>query len=309
MEMFRKEEVDRLLAMYPRDIAYPSGLHYGASRYCTGEPYRIGRYTDEFGAVWEVLEDGVAGEVKDPILKTPGDLDQYRLPWELLDEAVYADQTSAYKATDKYVLGGTFVRPFERMQFLLGTEELFVQIATEDPMFLRLRDMLHEFNLKNVQLVASLAVDGVQFMDDWGSQRALLISPDAWRKYYKPMYKEYCEIIHSKGKHVFFHSDGYTEAIIGDLIEIGVDALNTQLFCMDIEKLAETHGGKIAFWGEMDRQYILPFGTPEEVRQSVRRLGNALLKEKRTGLIAQFSWETVTPFENAAAAFEEFSRL
>jgi len=309
MEMLRQDELDRLLKMYPKDIVPPSELHYGISRYCKGIPCLIGRYTDEFGAEWDVMEDGIVGEVKEPILRTQNDLDRYRLPWELLDEATYANQTSAYKATDKYVLGGTFVRPFERMQFLMGSEEFFVQIATGDSMFLRLREMLHEFNLKNIHLVASLAVDGVNFMDDWGSQRALLISPEMWRKYFKPMYKEYCDIIHAKGKHVFFHSDGYTEAIIGDLIEIGVDALNTQLFCMDIEDIGERYAGKIAFWGELDRQHDLPFGTPEEVRRSVRRLGNALLKRKRTGLIAQFSWETITPYENAEAAFEEFLRL
>jgi len=309
MNFHRQDELDRIANMYPMDIVGMNEFHYGKSRYLKGEMYRLGRYTDEFGAEWKVTEDGVAGEVKNPIIKTAQDLDNYRIPWEILDEAVFAGQNNAYKESDKYILGQTFVRPFERMQFLMGTEELFIQIATEDTMFMRLREMLHEFELKNMELIASQANDGVAFMDDWGSQVSLLISPAAWRKYFKPMYKEYCDIAHSKGKNVFFHSDGYTEAIIGDLIEIGVNALNTQLFCMDIEALGEKYAGKIAFWGELDRQRILPFGSTDDVRQSVRRLTNALIKKKQSGLIAQLSWETVTPFENVEAAYDEFSKV
>ena len=309
INIHRADEYERLLAMYPMDTTGPTGIHYGKSSYTKGEAFRKGQYTDEFGSEWVVLEDGVAGEVKNPLIKTSKDLDNYKLPWEMLDEAVCENQKAAYKDTDLFVLAGTNVRPFERMQFLRGTEQLFIDIAMEDPIFLRMKEMLHEFYLRELRLIASQSVDAVGFMDDWGTQQALLISPEAWRKHFKPMYKEYCDIIHSAGKYVFFHSDGHTEVIYSDLIEIGVDAYNSQLFCMDIESLGEKYAGKITFWGELCRQYILPFGTEEEVRASVRRLGKALFRPERTGLIAQFSWETVTPFENAAAAYDEFGKL
>ena len=309
--LFRKGEWDRMLRQYPVDLTSAGGFRYGASPYAKGEAYRKGGYTDEFGAVWEVLEEGVTGEVKDPIIKSMGDLDRYNLPWEMLDNAVIDGKASleAYKATDLFVTAGTFIRPFERLQFLRGSEQLFYDIADGDPIFLKLMDMLHEFSLRELKMAVTLAADGVRFMDDWGSQRSLLISPEAWRKYFKPQYKEYCDIIHKAGKYVFFHSDGYTESIIGDLIEIGVDALNTQLFCMNIEELGQKYAGKITFWGELDRQRILPFGSEEEVRASVRRVGNAFLSKQRSGLIAQMSWETKTPYENVAAAFDEFNKL
>jgi len=88
-----------------------------------------------------------------------------------------------------------------------------------------------------------------------------------------------------------------------------VDAFNSQLFCMDIEKLGEKYAGKITFWGELDRQGILPFGTEDEVRASVRRLGKAFFRPERTGLIAQLSWETATPMSNVVAAYDEFDKL
>jgi len=307
--MFRQNEMDRFLEMFPRDFTGPAGIHYGQSRYFGGTPYRKGAYTDEFGCEWEVMEDGIAGEVKNPVIKTRADLDNYKIPWEILDGMTWENQAQAYKETDLFVLCGSHVRPFERMQFLRGTEQLFIDIATEDPIFLRMKEMLHEFYVRELKLLAPLALDAITFMDDWGTQISLLISPESWRKHFKPMYKEYCDIIHGAGKFVFFHSDGHTEAIYDDIVEIGVDAYNSQLFCMDIEKLAEKYKGKITFWGELDRQNILPFGTEEEVRASVRRVKKAMLTPKRTGFIAQLSWETVTPLSNVIAAYDEFDKI
>ena len=303
------KELQQFKEQFPLDLTHPGGIHYGKSHYTKGEQFRIGGYTDEFGTSWQVLQDGITGEVKHPLIETADDLEHYKLPWEMLDNMDVSRQTDAYKETDKFVIAGTLVRPFERMQFLRGTENLYVDIALEDPLFLKLRERLHEFNLREIRLIAAQAVDAVSFMDDWGSQKSLLISPQLWRKYFKPMYKEYCDIIHAAGKFVFFHSDGHTEAIYDDLIEIGIDAYNSQLFCMNIEKLGEKYKGKITFWGELDRQRILPFGTELEVRESVRKLGRLLISPKRTGFIAQCSWETLTPLTNVVAGYDEFNRL
>ena len=224
--LFRKDELDRFLTMFPLDITFDSGVNYGKSRYSKGEQGYKGEYTDGFGCTREMLEDGVAGEVKNPIIKTAADLDNYLLPWELLDEAVCEGQLERYKQTKEFVIGGSQVSPFERMQFMRGTEQLFLDIATEDPIFFRLRDMLHEFFLRDLRFMGAQALDAVLMVDDWGAQNALLISPQTWRKLFKPMYKEYCDIIHKAGKYVFFHCDGHIEAILGDLAEIGVDAIN-----------------------------------------------------------------------------------
>ena len=303
--MFRNDELERFRSLYPLDFA-GTAISFGKSHYAKGESCRKGSYTDDFGSIWEVLEDGIAGEVKEPVIKTMADLDNYRLPWEIVNDMDTSGQAAAYRESDGFVLASTHANPFERMQFLRGTEQLMCDIALEDPVFLKLKDMLHEFNVKEMKAIAKTAVDGIAFSDDWGSQNALLISPSMWRKHFKPLYKEYCDIIHSNGKYALFHSDGYTEAIIPDLIEIGVNALNTQLFCMDIEKIASQYAGKMTFWGELDRQWILPFGTEEEVRESVRRLKRNFCGQKLTGFIAELSWETLTPYQNVVAAYDEF---
>jgi hypothetical protein len=156
-----------------------------------------------------------------------------------------------------------------------------------------------------MEMWAKTDVDGVSFMDDWGSQVALLISPAMWREVFKPLYRDYCNILHAKGKYVFFHSDGFIEAIYPDLIEVGVDALNSQLFCMDIESLGAKYSGKITFWGEIDRQRILPFGTTDEVRAAVRRVRTAL-DHGNGGVIAECEWGIAAPGENIAAVFDEW---
>ncbi len=306
--MFRKDEYDELIEKYPSDFANPI-YSYGKSRYAKGVPCEIGDYTDEWACEWSVGEPGVIGEVKYPLLSDWSALDSYQMPWELLDEGDFSQVNESCKDSEYFMIAGTQVRPFERMQFLRGTENLFMDIASQEDEVFVLRDMLHEFYVKEMTMWANTDVDGVSFMDDWGTQQSLLISPDLWRSFYKPLYKEYCDILHSKGKFVFFHSDGNIEAIYPDLIEIGVDAVNSQLFCMDIEGLGEKYAGKITFWGEIDRQFILPFGTKQDVNNAVDRVAKALMPDnKRTGIIAQCEWGSHDPKENVEAVFERWNQ-
>jgi len=306
IKWFRQHEMDELLARFPMDFTGPS-VRYGQSRYARGEPSKRGRYVDGWGSGWEVLEDGRVGEVREPALAEWSALNRYQLPWELLKESDFSQVDRACAETDLFVLAGTLVQPFERMQFLRGTENLFLDLAYGAPELYRLREMLHDFFTTEMRMWAKSDVDGISFMDDWGGQRALLISPTLWRNFFKPLYKDYCEIIHSGGKFAFFHSDGYIADIYPDLIEVGVDALNSQLFCMDIEGLAHRYKGRITFWGEVDRQHVLPMGTLDQVRAAVRRV-RAALDDGSGGLIAQCEWGLHDPKENILALYEEWER-
>lgn len=306
--MFRKKELDEVLKKYPMDFGGPV-FRYGKGKRCKGNPCEVGENTDAWGCIWQVGEPGVIGEVKEYILSDWAALDSYMPPWELLNEADLSQVNRSCAESDLFMLVGTETRPFERMQFLRGTENLFMDLACRENEVYRLRDMLHEFYCKEIEMWAATDVDGVTLMDDWGTQKTLLISPALWREFYKPLYKDYCDILHSKGKYVFFHSDGNIESIYPDLIEIGMNAINSQLFCMDIERLGELHAGKITFWGEIDRQTILPFGTPDDVRSAVRRVSKAVIKGKRTGVIAQCEWGTKDPKENIEAVFDEWNKV
>jgi uroporphyrinogen-III decarboxylase len=108
--------------------------------------------------------------------------------------------------------------------------------------------------------------------DDVGMQTGMLMSPKVWRRFLKPKMAHFIaslKTIHPQVK-VAYHSDGNVSAIIPDLIEIGLDVLNPiQPACMDPAELKRKYGDKLCFWGSMDEQYTLPFGTAEDVRGQV----------------------------------------
>ena len=303
---FRAEEWQEVTARFPFDFTGPR-YRYGRSRSARGEPSRPGRSVDDWGSGWEVLEAGRIGEVKQPALAEWSALDRYELPWEMLREADLSEVNRGCADSDLFVRAGTETRPFERMQFLRGSKNLFLDLAYGVPEIYRLRDLLHDFFTTEMRMWAKTDVDAISFMDDWGTQQALLISPTLWRSFYKPLYQDYCDLIHAAGKFAFFHSDGYIADIYPDLIEIGVDAVNSQLFCMDIEELGRRHRGTITFWGELDRQRLLPLGTPDEVRAAVRRV-RAALDDGSGGVIAQAEWGIADPKENLLAMLEEWEK-
>ena len=302
--LLRKDELDAMLARFPLDFAPPE-FKAGQGARTRGTPDRVGSYTDEWGCTWSVAEDGVVGEVKACPLADWAALPGFSPPWEVLEGADFSKTNASCAATDRFVRGGTAVRLFERMQFLRGVENLYMDLACLPPELYLLRDMVHEYYLHEIEHWAATDVDAVFFMDDWGAQHNLLIAPDLWRALFKPCYAAYCTRIKAAGKFVFFHSDGYIEPIIEDLIEIGVDAINSQLFCMDIEALAARFGGRITFWGEICRQQVLPFGSPTEVRRAVQRVRRAF-DSGAGGVIAQCEWGNNDPAENIAAVFESW---
>jgi len=304
IRMFRSDELDRMLVEYPIDFTVPN-VRYGDSLRREGTPDRIGKYTDEWGCVWHVAEDGVVGEVKEfPIPYWPA-LRKFKPPYEILDNADFSMVNKGCAETSKFVLANSQARPFERLQFLRGSERTFIDLMYSSIELFLLLDMMHDYYTREIRMLVETDVDGISFMDDWGAQDSLLISPDMWRDIFKPFYKDYCEIIHGAGKFAFMHSDGFIEPIIPDLFEIGVDALNSQLFCMDIEDIGEKYAGKVTFWGEIDRQLVLPFGTKEDVRNAVRRVRKALDKGQG-GVIAQAEWGLGVNYENIATVFDEW---
>jgi uroporphyrinogen decarboxylase len=302
IEMYRQAELGDVLARFPSDFDGPD-VTYGISEHASGTPNIVGTSVDDWGCPFTVLEPGVVGEVKAPPLADWGAFRHFKPPDEILAGADFGRVNASCAATDRFVKAGTTIRPWERMQFLRGTENLMMDLAWGVREVYELRDLVHEFFLRELDLWTATDVDGISFMDDWGTQKALLISPTMWREFYKPLYAEYCRRIHAAGKFVFFHSDGHTVDIIPDLIEVGVDALNTQLFCMDIEEIGRRFRGRITFWGELDRQWILPLGTVEDVRAAVHRV-RAALDDGRGGVIAECEWGIGTPKENIEAVYE-----
>jgi hypothetical protein len=302
--------VRKIREQYPGDLEI-SGYLYPASPRIQGDPYRAGEYTDEWGCVFRNLQDGIIGEVKDPMIQDLDDVDAVQPPYEQLPvnpEKAHTRIARLYEKTERFVLANACPRVWERYQFLRGTENALVDMIRIDARVSRLLKRIHEFYLREMEFWADSVVDAVMFMDDWGGQQQLLIPPDLWRRVFKPMYKEYCDLAHAHGKFVFMHSDGYIQDIYPDLVEIGVDAINSQLFCMDMAKLARTVKGKVTFWGEIDRQHVLPSTDPEKGWEAVRKVAE-FLYDPAGGIIAQFEFGPGANPQTVLGIFEAWEKV
>lgn len=102
------------------------------------------------------------------------------------------------------------------------------------------------------------------------------------------------------------HSDGNTLAIYPRLIDLGLDALNSQIFCMGVDQL-EQYKGKITFWGEIDRQHLLPNGSKEDIVQAVKQVKERLWDNG--GCIAQCEFGPGAKEENVYTVFETWNQL
>jgi uroporphyrinogen decarboxylase len=304
VSLFRNEEMTDLLKRFPVDIGRPE-LSPGSDDLDLQKLAHPGSYRDEWGSVWYVGEPGVVGEVKEPVLNDWSALRSFRPPWDFLHSRNWDHVNRTCDQSSLFMVSGVCARPFERLQFLRGSERFYMDLAEYSSEVRTLIDIVRDYYRQEVEAWSRSNVDAVFLMDDWGSNTSLLINPAQWREVFKPIYREYCEIIKKAGKFVFFHSDGNIQAIYPDLVEIGVDALNSQLFCMDIEELGRSFRGRITFWGEVDRQQILPFGTPGDVRAAVRRVRSALYASNG-GVIAQCEWGKDNDAVNIAAVFEEW---
>jgi uroporphyrinogen decarboxylase len=266
-----------------------------------GREYEPGLFVDEWGCRFENRQAGIIGQVKEPVVADWADVESVRVPKERL--TVDADEVDRFcERSGAFVLAKTWSRPFELVQFLRGPENLYMDLADRPAGLERLLRKVHGFYLEEMALWAATEVDALVFADDWGGRSSLLVSPALWREMFKPLYRDYVELAHRNGKYAFMHSDGHIEAILPDLVEIGLDALNAQLFTMDVAGIGRRFAGRLTFWGEVDRQRLLPYGTPEEVAAAVRTAGEALWRGG--GIIAQCEFGIGARPENVAAVFE-----
>jgi len=304
------DAVKELQRRYPNDMCGAPDVYRPSPR-ARGDTTRAGAHVDEWGCTFVNLEAGVLGEVRDPILRDISDWRSVRPPYETLPESPAAARDAIARfcaGSDLFVSANCCPRPWERCQFLRGSENALLDLMTPDAGFRDLLRVVHEFHLKELEFWASTEVDCIRFMDDWGGQRQLLIPPALWREFFKPLYREYCELIHSTGKLAFMHSDGHISEIYEDLIEVGVDAVNSQLFCMDMADLARRAKGRITFWGEIDRQHVLPSPDPEDGRRAVREVARHFY-DPRGGVIAQFEFGPGANPATALAIMEEWESV
>jgi uroporphyrinogen decarboxylase len=309
-ERHAAEGLAALRRRFPADTAHPPDV-YAPSPRRRGDCFAVGTYEDEWGCIWTNVHEGIVGEVREGVLPELADWRDLHVPVEILprDPARARDIVNRFcAATDLFVRAPCNARPWERYQFIRGPTAAYLDMASPDDDVRGLLGMLHDFFLRDLEFWVTTDIDCISFMDDWGAQNRLLIAPARWRELFKPLYRDYCDLARAHGKSVFMHSDGHILDIYPDLIEIGVNAVNSQLFCMDLDTLARVAKGRITFWGEIDRQHVLPSADPQAGRDAVRAVARHLY-DPAGGIVAQLELGPGANPAVAMAAYEEWERV
>ena len=179
------------------------------------------------------------------------------------------------------MMGSTGYCPglLQTMEFTMGFDEIFYRLGSDEDFVHRYVEILTQKDLEYWEMYFDLAekpADVVIYADDFGTQEGLLISQAMFREYFKPSYTRIFSYIHKRAPEtkILFHSCGGVYKLIPDLIETGIDILNPlQFVCkgMNLKEIKRTFGNDVALWGGgIDTQGVLPFGSVQEVRDSVK---------------------------------------
>jgi uroporphyrinogen decarboxylase len=239
----------------------------------------VDSYQDEWGVTWKTIEyktpygKGKYTEPSGHPLAEDGALEGYHSPDPNRLELYHEAERVLKKIKDEYwIVGVTPTTIFETAWALRGYERLMIDLAMDPDKANRVLDIPYSYHKTVTQRLVSLGVDMIWLGDDVGGQNAMLMSPRMWRQYFKMRMADLIASLRAINPHVkiAYHTDGVVYPIILDLIEIGLDVLNPiQPAAMDPVKLKNEYGKNLCFWGSLDIQQTLPFGTPEQVKAEV----------------------------------------
>jgi uroporphyrinogen decarboxylase len=199
---------------------------------------------------------------------------------------------------------------FERSWILRGFENALMDSVETPDFYEELLDRLTELYLAFVDYTVDLPIDAILFGDDWGDQRGVILGPERWRRFLKPRWARIYERVHASGKIVLSHSCGSVADIMPDIVEIGLDVLESvqpEAAGMNPYELKNKWGDKITFWGGLGSQSTIPWGTPEEIHREVRRLCQEMGRGGGYILAPAKPLQPETPTGNAAAVVEAFA--
>lgn len=231
-----------------------------------------GIWADEFGVRWNRTIDKDIGVVCNAMV-TLETIDSYQFP-DPDAPARYAHYPETLKNRgDRFYIANLGFSFFERAWTLAGMENILMWMVTEPEALHRLLDRILEHNLKRIHHACAHDIDAMMFGDDWGQQDGLIMGPKLWREFLKPRIAQMYSAAKSHGKFVFIHSCGKVDELFPDLIDMGLDVFNPfQPEVMDVYEMKRRFGDRLCFYGGVSTQKTLPYGTPAQVREEVKRL-------------------------------------
>jgi uroporphyrinogen decarboxylase len=295
--------LEALYERYPSDVLLSPSLRAPfAHRDGVTEGSGHGSMQDAWGCIWQSATDDFLGQVVGHPLADWRALDGYTFPDPAMGRDIQTELVAVVRADRHrhYVLseGGSL---YHRYTFLRGMEQGLIDVIEGSREFQYVLERIVEFTLERVAFWCEFEeVDGIQISDDWGTQENLLINPQSWRRWFRPAYQRIVDAIHAGGKHAHLHSDGQILSILPDLIEIGWDEINPQVWSMDMDAVSRLCAGVICVRADLDRQWVLPFGAVADVEAHVRKTVAAFHRSEG-GYIGYGQVGPDVPLENAEA--------
>jgi uroporphyrinogen decarboxylase len=265
-------------------------------------------YTDEWGVGWTPqpyitpFGGGHYTEIVHHPLVDERAIGSYTPPDPNRPE-LYSDAEQMIRAfKDEYwIVGVTVTTIFETAWALRGLEQILVDMKMAPELANHLLDIPYSYHLAAAKKLVQMGVDMIWTGDDVGAQNRMLIAPKMWREYLKPRMANFIAELKAinPALKVAYHTDGNIEAIIPELIEIGIDVLNpVQPASMDPAMIKEKYGDRLCFWGSIDEQHTLPFGSPADVEAEVLHRLKTIGKDGGLILAPTHHVQLDTPLDN-----------
>jgi len=234
--------------------------------------------TDEWGNLWARIEGHSKGEVARGAVEDWAQLDAVRLPDYDLPGRYDGARRRFAEEPERFRVAHLPGFPFNVARKMRRLDRFLMDIVLEPDSAERLLGMVEEQLDHAIRRLAEAGADAVMFAEDWGTQDRLMISPDLWRKLFKPGFVRLCATAHERGLFVLMHSCGYIYEAMDDMIEAGIDCFQfdqPQLY--GVERLAERFAGRVTFWCPVDIQSTLQTRDPARIeadaRLMIERLG------------------------------------
>lgn len=230
-----------------------------------------GSYMDEWDILRRFRMKGTIDWFENHPIRDMKDLENYEFP----DPNAPGRFRDLELALEKYhgefaILSGIGFSLWERAWTLHGFQQSLMDFYLNPGFMERLLDRIVGFDIELAKIIMEYDIDAFRLGDDYGSQKDLLFSPDQWRHFIKPRLKKTTSVALKKGLPVVLHTCGNVSKIINDLSEVGVTVLNpVQPKAMNPAELKQRFGHLFCFYGTLDLQRTLAFGTPEDVKSEV----------------------------------------
>ena len=258
--------------------------------------------TDTWGTEWEFRIFGIQGHPHRYPFENWGDAEKFEFPpFENTPEQKRIQLTTK----KEYLTFGGGISIFEKLHALRPFEEVLMDVFTEDPALLRFIDRMVEYWEQVIAAWLDAGIDVICFGDDWGMQTAPLVSPELFRKIFKPRYERLMRPIRAAGAKIQFHSCGQVGDIGNDLLDMGIDIYWPQikLYENNVDFVHRSRQEQVTLLIHPDRQHLIPEGTPAHIDAVIRKYAD-IYHELGGGGIFYIEIENDAPWENVKTLIE-----